>query len=239
MSIARMAVFLAAHFALILLTRTMTDPLQALARAHAGGGLLVAAWKFSVFLPTLALLRLSRSKQLLAAYKFEGVVAVVAFLTFSPWRTMEAVWPWYGQLLGRFVYTISRLFVAGLGYIKDLTPTISGPHLDITILQTCSGITGIELFGYLFAVVTILDWNRLKKGRTLLAYIVGLFAVLLGNALRISSFVVIGNHGFADFVMNFHVSAGWIFFSVVFLGYLSLIYGWILNRGNLTLSPAK
>ena len=46
----------------------------------------------------------------------------------------------------------------------------------------------------------------------------------VGNGLRIVSFVVLGNHGFAEVVARFHLNAGWIFFSVLFLVYLFSIY---------------
>lgn len=236
LSISRLAVFFSAHFLLIQHARMMTGGLQPMVGTHTAVGLLVAAWKLLVLIPTLALLPLSISKELVITYKHEGMAALVVFSTFSPWRTMEAVWPWYGQLLGRFVYTLARFFVPGMGYASDLTPTLTGPDLDITIIQTCSGITGLELFGYLFGVVAFLDWNRLRKGRALFAYFAGLFAILVGNAFRIASFVVFGNRGFADLVLRFHVSAGWTFFSVIFLVYLSLTYGWMLNKGNSTLT---
>jgi exosortase/archaeosortase family protein len=110
-----------------------------------------------------------------------------------------------------------------------LTPTLAGPDLDVTILLACSGITGVELFDYLFAFVVLLDWNRLRKGRSLLAYFAGIAVIVFGNALRITSFVVLGNHGFAKFVARFHLSAGRIFFTLVFLAYLSLIYRHLLS----------
>jgi exosortase/archaeosortase family protein len=79
-------------------------------------------------------------------------------------------------------------------------------------------------------VVAVLDWNRLRRGRALFAYFAGLFAMLFGNAIRITSFVVFGNHGFAESISRFHVSAGWFFFSVVFLVYLSMTYSWMLGK---------
>src|SRR5216684_3515390 len=87
----------------------------------------------------------------------------------------------------------------------------------------------VKLFDYLFAFVAFLDWNRLRKGRALLAYFAGIAVILLGNALRITSMVVLGNHGFANFVARFHLSAGWIFFTLVFLAYLALIYRSLLS----------
>src|SRR5260370_16649897 len=101
---------------------------------------------------------------------------------------------------------------------------MSGPQMDVTIAQECSGINGLELFDYLFGIVMLLDWNRLRKDRALMAYFVGLVAMLLGNAIRIISFVVLGNHGFAESISRFHISAGWISFSPAFLPYLPLTY---------------
>jgi exosortase/archaeosortase family protein len=114
-----------------------------------------------------------------------------------------------------------------------LNPTLTGPHLDVTIILACSGINGIELFDYLFCAVAILDWNRLQKGRALAGYFLGLFAMLFGNALRITSLVVFGNRGFAELVAHYHIAAGWIFFSVVFLAYLSMTYAWMLTKRTL------
>ena len=94
----------------------------------------------------------------------------------------------------------------------------------------CSGISAFELLGYLFGFVALLDWNRLRKGRALLIYFGGLFAVLLSNALRVALFVGLGNRGFADFVSGFHLTAGSFFF--VFLVYLSLTYCWMAQKGD-------
>jgi exosortase/archaeosortase family protein len=239
LSISHVAAFFAAHILLIFLARLMTTTFQPAAGTPTVGGTLIAVSKLTVLMPTLLLLPLSRSKELITEYKDEIIAALVVLITFSPWRMLQAVWPWYGQVLGRFVYELSRFSVPSLGYVSDLSPTLTGPHLDITIIQGCSGINGFELFGYLFGVVTFLDWNRLRKSRALFAYFAGLLAVLVGNALRISSFVVFGNHGFADFVLRFHVSAGWIFFSVIFLLHLLVTYGWMLEKQNARLQPRK
>jgi uncharacterized protein len=161
----------------------------------------------------------------------EAVAGLVVFLTFFPSRVLNTIWPWYGQGLGRFVHTLARIFVPKLAYLADSNPTLSGPELDVTIIPECSGISGLELFDYLFGVVALLDWNRLRKGRALLAYFAGLLAMLLGNAIRITSFVTFGNHGFAESVSRFQISVGWIFFSAVFLVYLSMTYSWMLGKG--------
>ena len=226
----RVTAFLAAHSVIILLARSLSSTLQAASGAMTVGGTLVAASKVCVLAPTMLLFPLAAWKRMATIYFPEAIAALVVLLTYFPSRALEALWPWYGQLLGRFVYTLARIFVPGLAYLGDSNPTLSGPDLDVTIVPECSGINGIELFDYLFGVVAFLDWNRLRKGRALCAYGAGLLAMLLGNAIRITSFVVLGNHGFAESVSRLHISAGWIFFSIVFLVYLSMTYGWMLGK---------
>jgi exosortase/archaeosortase family protein len=228
----RAAAFLTAHFVLMVAAHWLTPALQPLAGKTTLGGFLLAGVKLCVLLPTLFLLPLSQWKKVLKLYASEGVAALVVLITFFPRRALDSIWPWYGQVLGHTVFSLSRLMVPGLGYVKDLTPTLMGPDLDVTIVQGCSGINGFELFDFLFSLVVILDWNILRKNRTLIAYFAGLLAMFLGNALRITAFVVLGNHGLAESITRFHVSAGWIFFSGIFLVYLCLIYGWMLQKRN-------
>jgi len=229
-SIGRLAAFLAAHCALILLARSLSSTFQAASGAMTVEGTLVAASKLCVLAPTIILFPLAAWKKIATVYFPEVIAGLVVLLTFFPSRALEALWPWYGQVLGRFVHTLARIFVPRLAYLADSNPTLNGPDLDVTIVPECSGINGLELFDYLFGVVALLDWNRLRKGRTLFAYCAGLSAMLLGNAIRIATFVVLGNHGFAASVSRFHISAGWIFFSAVFLVYLSLTYSWMLGK---------
>lgn len=228
----RVAAFVAAHLMLVMAARLLTETLQPLAGRVNLGGTLLAAVKLCVLFPTLLLLPFAQWKKVVSLYAPEVIAGLVVLITFFPRRALEALWPWYGQVLGQFVFLVARLLVPGLGYIKDLTPTLTGPDLDVTIILECSGINGLELFDLLFSLVVISDWNHLCKSRTFFAYFAGLFAMLLGNALRITSFVVLGNHGFAESIARFHIAAGWIFFSVIFFVYLCLTYGWMLNKRN-------
>jgi exosortase/archaeosortase family protein len=231
----RVIAFFAAHLLIVVAARWFTEALQPLAGRVSLGGTLLAGMKLCVLAPTLALLPRVQWRRILSLYTAEAIVVVL--ITFFPRRTLESLWPWYGQVLGRFVYLLASFMVPGLGYIRSLTPTLTGPDLDATIILDCSGINGFELFDLLFGLVVILDWNRLYKRRTFIAYFTGLFAMFLGNALRITSFVVLGNHGFAESITRIHIAAGWIFFSIVFLVYLCLTYGWMLNKKSARAEP--
>jgi exosortase/archaeosortase family protein len=229
-SLARLAAFLTAHLVLVLLARSASGAWQAASGAITLQGTLVAALKLCVLVPSLLLFSPATWRKMAAAYLPEAIAGLVVLFTFLPSRALEALWPWYGQLLGRFVHILAGVFVPSLAYLADANPTLSGPQLDVTIVRECSGINGLELFDYLFGIVLLLDWKRLRKGRALIAYFCGIAAMLLGNAIRIASFVVFGNHGFAESVSRFHISAGWVFFSGVFVVFLSLTYRWMLQK---------
>jgi exosortase/archaeosortase family protein len=236
-SIMRLAGFLAAHGALIFFAHSSSSALRAASHAMTVEGTLLAASKLCVLAPTIVLFPFAAWKKISAIYFPEAIAGLVVLLTFFPSRALQTLWPWYGQALGRFVHALARIFVPGLAYIADPNPTLGGPELDVTIIPECSGISGVELFDYLFGLVALLDWNRLRKGRLLAAYFAGLCAMLLGNALRIISLVVLGNHGFSESVARFHISAGWVFFSAVFLVYLSMTYAWMLGKRSIAGEP--
>jgi exosortase/archaeosortase family protein len=229
-SFPRLAAFCVAHILIICAARLLLGRVQSGGWSVSFPGWIAAGLKLSVLLPTLLLLPIKGWALLARVYRAELIAGLLVLFTFFPGRILTTIWPWYGQVLGRLVFFCSGLFVHGLTYASGLTPTISGASLDVTILVACSGISGIELFDYLFAFVVLADWNRMRKGRLLAAYFVGVVAMFLGNALRIVSFVVFGNRGFANQVARFHLSAGWIFFSLIFLAYLSLIYRQLLIR---------
>lgn len=228
----RVALFLILHFTLVLAARSILP-----ASSASLPGWLFAALKLLVLLPALVLFPFRIWRTLAFTYESEFTAALTVLLTFFPRRAMDALWPWYGQVLGRVVYFLAWPLAPSLGYVKALYPVITGPSLDVTILLDCSGFNGVELFDYLFGLVVFCDWNRLRKGRTLVAYFAGILAMLIGNALRITSMVVFGNRGFANQVLRFHLSAGSFFFSAAFLVYLAIVYRWLLVRRGASRAP--
>jgi exosortase/archaeosortase family protein len=233
LSSGRVLLFLSLHFALVTLVRLPGEPVLRASGSLSGAGWAFLSVKVLVLAPAFVLLPWRNWRSLASCYAAEFAAGGIVFLTFFPRRIVEGLWPWYGQFLGRFVELFSWPFVSGLGYVKALYPTLTGPLLDVTILLSCSGVNGIELFDVLFALVVFCDWPRLNKGRALVAYFVGVAAMILGNVVRIASFVVLGNHGFADFVARFHVNAGWFFFAAMFLIFLSCTYRWMLSPSRL------
>jgi exosortase/archaeosortase family protein len=235
-SLPRISLFIAGH--LVLIALALSAKVVAAAGTESPAGWLLAALKLLVLVPTLFLLPLKSWRKVLKAYSSECIAAAIVLLTFFPTRILIAIWPQYVQALGKSVFWIAGLFVPGLTYSGWLTPTFGGPSLDLTIIRACSGLAGVELFDYLFAFIAVLDWNRLRKGRAALAYFSGIAAMLVGNALRLAFLIVLGNRGFAQQVAQFHISAGWLFFAMVFLVYLAAVYRSMLVRSAPSLARA-
>jgi exosortase/archaeosortase family protein len=235
----RAAVFVALHAGIIALARHESAALVTAAgqsTLHSGT---IASLKLLVLLPALALFPPSAWKWLAQKYRAELIASALVLFTWNPFRLFETLWPWYSHWLGRFVYAVSGMFVAGLGYVPGPAPTLTGPELDVSILFGCSGLNGVRLFQILFGVVLLADWDRLKKMRALAAYFAGLAVMVLANALRIVALVVAGNRVSAGLVARFHVDAGWVFFTSVFLVFLLISYRWLLRPSTTAASLAR
>ncbi len=191
-------------------------------------GLLLAAAKVLVFLPTAVLLTRQTRQSLLRQFRPELIASGIALLTYFPFRLFFAAWSFYSTLLAHSVQFLAGLFVTGLVYVPGTNPTITGPVLDVHILFGCSGLDGMRLFQILFFLLLVCDWDRMRRWRTLTGYAAGLSAILLANAMRIAAMVVIGNRISADLVMRYHLEAGWVYVTAVFLLFLLLSYRWLL-----------
>lgn len=230
----RVALFFALHSGIIVLTRGGGAMLVTAAGESTVWAGAIASLKLLVVLPTPALFPLPAWRRLAGKYKAELIAAALVLFTWNPFRLFETVWPHYSEWLGRFVYAVSGLFVAGLGYAPGTEPTLIGPKLDVSILFACSGLNGVKLFQVLFGVMLLVDWNRLKKIRALAAYFAGLVAMLVANAVRIALLVVLGNRVSADLVVRFHIDAGWVFFTGAFFVFLVISYRWLLGSNPAT-----
>jgi exosortase/archaeosortase family protein len=228
LSISRITSFVVCHLVYVVSVRALSASLSPVVGGLNVAGWILAALKLGVLLPTFILLPSATWKSVSRTFSAEAIASLVVLLTFFPRRILETIWPVYGQILARVVSLLAHPFVPSLTYVAARTPILQGPALNVTILEACSGLNGLELFDYLFAMVVLCDWNRLNKGRALVAYFAGTAAMILANALRIASLVVFGNRGFTDIVIRFHISAGWVFFSFAFLIFLTVTYRWML-----------
>lgn len=196
-----------------------------------GFALALAASKYLILAPTSILLSYSDWRHFVRLYRAECIAASIALLTLFPLRLFTLAWPWYGQLLGRCVFALSHFFVPGTQYLAALTPTLMGPNLQVTIVFGCAGLQAIKLFQIVFTLALAMDWNHLNRRRAVAVYFGGLAAILMANAFRITLLFVLGNTFLRHRVLEYHLTGGWIFFTLALVIYLLVTYRWMLDKG--------
>ena len=189
-------------------------------------------------LPSLALFPRRAWKHFALRFKSELIAASVVLFTFFPYRLFQLAAPYYSPLLGTLVYHVSLLFTPSLRYAAGPPPFILGPHLDVQIISVCLGADGMTLFDWLFGFAMFIEWTRCNNCRALLSYRAGVAAMLATNALRIVLMVSVGNTVSDRWVIETHLQAGWLFFSLVFFVFLIFAYPFILdNPARRTAAP--
>ena len=226
LTVHRLAIFGFLHLSLVFLVGRLAPAGGVYDASHRG--VFLAAAKLLVFLPTVVLLEKETWHRIVRHFAPELFASVVALFTYFPLRLFVAAWPFYSMLLARTVHFLGGLFVTGLGYAPGTSPTITGPVLDVHILFGCSGLDGLRLFQVLFFLLLVCDWDRLRRWRTLTGYAAGLGLMLVANAVRIAAMVVVGNRVSADLVVRYHLEAGWVYVTAVFLLLLLVSYRWLL-----------
>lgn len=102
---------------------------------------------------------------------------------------------------------------------SGLETTVLPPHtllfdkFGITVAESCSGVESIALFTSLYAIVGLLDWDRLNKRRYLIIFPFALLALFILNILRVYSLIMAGYFINAEIAFSlFHTYAGMVFF---------------------------
>ena len=105
------------------------------------------------------------------------------------------------------------------------TRTIGSPKFDVQIATGCSGLEGMGLM-LVFSVLWLWFFRSdYKFPRALLLIPIGMSAMFLLNAIRISVLILIGDAGASNVALGgFHSQAGWIAFNCVALALASVTH---------------
>ncbi len=163
-------------------------------------------------------------------YLAELVAALVVLLTFVPDRLFHLAWPWYSQVLTRATAYVCSFVVHPTVYDAGAL-TLSGPAADLIVDFSCSGSTGINLFHLVFALVVIVEWNRLRKIRALGCYVLGGVVYVIVNFLRLILLFLIGNLVSKDLDPD---TLGWIMFVITFYILVRLTFDWMMIQDPVT-----
>lgn len=169
-------------------------------------------------------------QQLYGAYRRQlgqalGIAA--AFYVF-----LTAVYALWQPLAGIVLYGTQMLLGAS-GIESQIVPpfTLLFDKFGVTIAQTCSGIESIALFSGLYAVVGLLDWQRLNKRRYLLMFPLALTLLFGLNIVRVYLLILAGyfiNPAIAFSL--FHTYAGMVFFILYSVAFWLLAYGYLITK---------
>lgn len=130
--------------------------------------------------------------------------------------------------------------------ITGLSATIAPPHtliLDkfgITVAQYCSGIESIALFTGLYAIVGLLDWERLNKRRYFIVFPVALLFLFGLNIVRVYGLIIAGYYIDPQIAFSlFHTYAGLVFFILYSTIFWAIAYKHLLAKPKKEIAHEK
>ncbi len=191
-----------------------------------------------------------------------GIVTVIccAALAMISWPGMQVLWRAYrGELLvslavgvGFYVFltvvyglweVLASTVMHAVGWllaISGLDVNVLPPRylildkFSIEISQWCSGIESIALFTGLYAIVGIVDHDKLDFRKYAAVFVPALAAIFGCNILRVYLLIMLGYYVNEHIAFTlFHTYAGMIFFVLFAAVFWMLSYKWMLKK------PAK
>jgi exosortase/archaeosortase family protein len=133
--------------------------------------------------------------------------------------------------------SIVLLAVIGLLHVVNLPATLVLPNtllfdkFGITVAEFCSGIESIALFTGLYAIVGLLDWNRLNKRRYFIVFPAALLGLFGLNIVRVFGLILAGYYINPEIAFSlFHTYAGLVFFILYSAIFWSIAYKYLLAK---------
>ena len=227
----RVAFFACLHLLLVLIANYFANGLSSISQSYSLTASIISAAKIVVVLPTLVLFSTGR---FYGRFTSELVAAAVVLLAFFPDRHFQLIWPWYSRVLTTGATLVCSVFVPGTHLVDGPgVQTIVGPSVDMVVDFACSGITGINLFHLLFGIIAIIEWNRLRKMRALICFVIGGLAYMVANFLRLNLLFLIGNLVSNKINLDF---LGWVIFGITFYILMKITYDWMVGAERETKS---
>jgi len=170
----------------------------------------------------LALLWRQYKRELLYACALAVGFYVFLYVVYALWQPLAAV-----VLLG-----VSELLkLTGLHTMLVLPHTLIFDKFGITIAEYCSGIESIALFTGLYAIVGLLDWERINKRRYFTVFPLALAVLSLLNILRVFGLILAGYYINPEIAFSlFHTYAGMVFFILYSAVFWVVAYKYLLNK---------
>lgn len=195
---------------------------QNIALAHAGLVLSVTCAAVACMGPSnMQLLWHTYRHELLLASAIMGVFYVFLLGVYALWRPLAST-----------VLVSVHGLLSTTSIPTELIPpnTLITDKFGITVAQYCSGIESIALFSGLYAIVGLLDRQRLDMRRYALLFLPAI-AILFGlNILRVFALIVAGYYVNPKIAFSlFHTYAGMLFFVLYSVIFWAIAYKYIVR----------
>lgn len=139
------------------------------------------------------------------------------------------LWPVLSSVVMYDVHWL--LALGGLHSVVVLPRSLIFDKFAIEIAQYCSGIESIALFTGLYAVVGLVDRDKLNFKRFAAAFVPALVLLFACNILRVYGLILAGYYINQQLAFSlFHTYAGMIFFIVYSAIFWRLSYHWMLVK---------
>lgn len=143
----------------------------------------------------------------------------------------DLIWVRYvGLGVARAVFLLLKLtgFNALIHYAPGTDPVIGTDLFRVSIVYTCSGLTGIFTFLTMMGGIAVLKWDEMNKVRLAIVAYIGAFIMYISNILRIYILMLIGHYGGAKLAVDlWHSEGSTVFYALVIIVILKESYDWM------------
>ncbi len=143
----------------------------------------------------------------------------------------DLLWVKYvGLGVARAVFLLLKLsgFDAVIHYTPGTEPIIGTGLFTVSIVYTCSGLTGIFTFLITLGGIAVLKWEDMDKVRLAVVAYIGVFIMYVSNILRIYILMLIGHYGGASLAVDlWHSEGSTVFYTLVIIMIIKASYEWM------------
>ena len=155
---------------------------------------------------------------------FLGLGGLIYFLI----TLLHNLWYFFSYVITKGVYFLLSInFNAVINLSKEI-PLVGIDIFVVRIAESCSGISSMFLFMFLYVFAVSYDWKVLNKKKAVLMFIPGVFSVFCLNILRIYLIILIGAYYSKSFAVGvFHTGISGILFVIYFAIFWKMSYKWM------------
>jgi exosortase/archaeosortase family protein len=144
---------------------------------------------------------------------FFGFVGLIYFFI----QFFHSSWSFFSHVVTKSVYFLLSLNFNAVVNFSQGVPIVGIDSFRIGIAESCSGISSLFLFMFLYVFSVCYDWKIFNKKKVVLMFFVGFISVFCLNILRVYLIILIGAYISKDFAVGiFHTGIAGVLFVIYF-----------------------